>query len=234
MDFVDNQPAQARHKRLESALQARLGPQVAVVCTGVDGDVSSLLPDERPAMLRAVPKRQREFAAGRAAAREAMRRLCGIQASIPANPDRSPRWPQGLVGSITHTRDICLVVVGDSTSWQSIGIDMEPDCGIDQSLWETLCTPAEHLRLEQQPAAEQAAGVARLFVAKEAFYKWHYPIEQTILEFQEVSVAWGPGGSEFSASKCGSPPRSDSPGVRGLFWTLEGHLIACVATPRKM
>src|SRR5690606_7567998 len=52
--------------------------------------------------LAAVNKRQTEFLAGRLCAHEALRRLLGVP-SIPAvAEDRSPCWPSGVVGSITH------------------------------------------------------------------------------------------------------------------------------------
>ena len=230
MDLVDDPLVRFRCERVESWLQAHLGPEVSVVCTNVNGDVAGLWPEERSAVLRAIPRRQREFAAGRAAARAAVRRLSGIEAPIPSNKDRSPCWPEGIVGSITHTRDTCLVVVGLEKSWRSIGIDMEPDCGIDETLWDLVCTPDERSLLRERPASEQAAWVARLFVAKEAFYKWHYPQKKTVLDFQAVSVVWCPDGCKFSVSTCGTDFGSDEAAVSGCFWMIENSLIACVAT----
>ena len=181
---------QSSHCLLQSELQNRLGPNVAVVCTGVDGDPESLWAEEREAVARAVPKRQREFAAGRQAARAAMQRLNWPAAAIPSNTDRSPHWPEGLVGSISHCSDACAVVVGRKTHWESVGIDVEADCGIDESLWSIICSPSELRLLKELYSPNSASCVTRLFAAKEAFYKWLFPIEKIILDFQDVSVNW--------------------------------------------
>ena len=226
MDFVDNQRLRFRHTQLETKLQVHLGSQVAVVCAGVNGDIASLWPDEWAAVSRATPRRQREFAAGRAAAREAVRRLSGIDAPIRANADRSPQWPDGFVGSITHTRDTCLVVVGREESWQSIGIDMEPAQSFDESLWEIVCTPGELHLVRQRSAFERAIAVTRLFVAKEAFYKWYYPQKKIMLDFQNVSVFWSPDESEFKVSSCSPDFTEDFGAFTGQFWAWETNLIA--------
>ena len=215
------------HQRLQAELQAWLGPEVAVVCTGVDGDPESLWPEEREAIARAVPKRQREFAAGRSAARTAMRRLNWLATAIPAHSDRSPCWPAGLVGSIAHSADTCVAVVGRQDAWVSIGIDIEPDRGIDESLWGIICTPDEQRQLEGQSPAKRASFVTKVFVAKEAFYKWHYPQYRTLLDFTDVSVKLEPNESGFLAvlRRC-SAHECVVPG-RGQLFTLGGCVVAC-------
>ena len=53
---------------LRLQLAQALGAGVGVACTGVDGEPDLLWPAERTAILKAVPARQREYAAGRQAA----------------------------------------------------------------------------------------------------------------------------------------------------------------------
>lgn len=189
--------ALSSHQRLQADLQACLGPDVAVVCTGLDGDPETLWPEERAAISRAVPKRQREFAAGRRAARAAMQRLNWPAVSIPAHSDRSPCWPEGLVGSIAHSADTCVAVVGRQALWESIGIDIEPDRGIEEPLWGIICAPDELRQLGERDPTSLASLMTRVFVAKEAFYKWHYPQHQVFLDFHDVSVRWASNGSGF-------------------------------------
>ena len=219
------------HQRLEAELQAWLGSDAAVVCTGVNGDPERLCPQERGAIARAVPKRQREFAAGRSAARTAMQRIGWPAAAIPSHPDRAPQWPEGLVGSIAHSSDTCLAAVGLKTSWMSLGIDIEPDRGIEASLWDSICTPEELLQLEQMPPVTRPLQVTRVFVAKEAFYKWHYPIHRTVLEFHEVSVHWQDGGSGFEiAEHVGHGLLGTVATGRGRLFAMDGHVAAGFAT----
>ena len=216
--------------RIQAQLQSRLGPVLSVICTGVDGDTGGLWPEELPAVARAIPRRQREFAAGRAAAREAIRRVIGVDRGIPSNPDRSPCWPEGLVGSIAHTTDACVAVVGRQGQWQSLGVDIEPDCGIDESLWDIICTPEELHLIRQAPLSGQALLVARLFVAKEAFYKWHFPQWKTMLDFQDVCVQWSDDWCDFAVSlrRAIQPVGVAFRGGRVLF--TEGYLIATCAS----
>lgn len=222
--------ALSAHLTLQAALQVRLGPSVAVVCTDVDGDPTTLWPEEKRAIAHAVPRRQGEFAAGRSAARAAMKILNWPAAAIPVHTDRSPGWPEGLVGSIAHTADTCVAVLGRRTAWASIGIDIEPERGIEQALWDIICTPDELRELATHGSLNMASLVTRVFVAKEAFYKWQFPQSGTFLDFQDVSVKWAPNGSDFEVAPSPSPgKRGVMPGSGQLF-TTSGCVVACLAS----
>ena len=75
------------------------------------GEPGWLRPEERAYVESAVPRRVREFAAGRQCARLALRELGGPDEAIPVGLSRQPKWPPGIVGSITHTVGYCLAVV---------------------------------------------------------------------------------------------------------------------------
>ena len=70
-----------------------------------------LYAEERPAVARAAPVRRREVAAGRRAARRALVAAGAAKAAIPANPDRLPEWPNGIVGSISQTNRLAVAAV---------------------------------------------------------------------------------------------------------------------------
>jgi len=178
------------HQGLQTQLRAHLGPNVAVICAGVDGDPDTLWREERAAIAQAIPRRQREFAAGRAAARQAMLQLGWTACPVPANPDRSPCWPAGLIGSISHSPTICVVVLGQTDHWHSIGVDIESDRGVEPSLWSSICSHTELTLLYSQPEYEQKLQASRIFTAKEAFYKFCNPEEQIQLEFQSATTVW--------------------------------------------
>lgn len=170
-----------------------LGQDVALACLSTsEGDTNTLAPSERMAVSAAVEHRRREFAAGRSAARSAMRYLGRGEAAIPANPDRSPCWPPGLVGSISHCRTTCVAVVALDRSWQSVGVDVEHDQGMPFELWGSICGPDELRRIRQMPVSIQGRWVTRVFCAKEAYYKWVYPRIQTILDFHDVVIEMDP------------------------------------------
>lgn len=183
--------------RIRELLGMALGPRVGVACTGVDGDPQTLYPEERAAIARAVARRQREFAAGRTAARDAMRRIGWTACAVPSGTDRAPLWPAGLSGSISHTRRLCVAAVAQRHEVGTIGIDVEEQAPIDPMLWDSICTPDELRQLQRLPEEERGHGVTRLFSAKEAFYKWQYPLSGLMLDFQEVEVLLDAGGSGF-------------------------------------
>lgn len=216
-----------RHQGIQAHLQTCLGTGLFAVCSGVDGATDSLWPEEHAAVARAVPKRKREFAAGRAAAREAIRRMIGREVSIPAHADRSPCWPAGIVGSIAHSGDVCLAVVGFQSSWKSIGIDVEDEQGIDEALWDIICTPDELSDVKREPPVRQARLVTRLFVAKEAFYKWHFPQWKTVLDFHDVQVRWRKDRTMFDVQTNRATPQCGEVLTGGQVLSSNGHLIAC-------
>lgn len=215
------------HLILEAELQARLGQGSVVVCSGVDGDPNTLWLEERLAVMAAIPRRQQEFAAGRMAARLAMRRLNRRDQAIPCQSDRSPRWPEDLVGSISHTSSVCVVVLGAKNKWQSIGVDIEPETGIEESLWSIVCSPEEQSELLLLPPSARAGCVKRLFVAKEAFYKWHYPLNGSILDFQDVTVKWAPDGSAFATLLTSRGYQEGEAECRGTIASIQGMVVAC-------
>jgi 4'-phosphopantetheinyl transferase EntD len=155
------------------------------------GDLSILDPEEARCVARAVPARVAEFAAGRLCARLALAELGVVGFPLLAAPDRSPVWPLGVVGSISHTAGHCAVVAGSRTQFLGLGLDTELLAAVHAGLWSKLCTPPEHTRLGALPAAQRARAAALIFAAKEAFYKMQYPLTRERLDFDAVAIEWG-------------------------------------------
>jgi 4'-phosphopantetheinyl transferase EntD len=143
-----------------------------------------LFPEERAHIARAVDKRRAEFGTARVCARRALARLGFAPAALVPNEDRAPRWPAGIVGSITHTKGYCSVVVARSEHCRSVGVDAEQDVALSEALIEKICTPAERAFLKER--SERDAIV--YFAAKEAYYKCQYPLTKSYLDFQDVEL----------------------------------------------
>jgi 4'-phosphopantetheinyl transferase EntD len=109
-------------------------------------------------------------------------------ASRPLVPrsDRSPTWPAGVVGSITHTKDYCAVVVARGSALRSVGVDAEADRTLELGLITLICTAEERQRMARRPHGDRDAIV--YFAGKEAFYKCQYPLTRTFLDFQDVDL----------------------------------------------
>lgn len=151
-------------------------------------DIDTLWPEERPLVSKAVLKRQREFSSARVLARRLLVDLGHAPAPILPDEDRCPQWPSGVVGSISHTRHLCLVAVASAQQWASIGVDIEPHDGIELELTRMICTTDERRWLDTQPVDERGVWARRFFCAKEAFYKAQFPLTRRKLGFKDVVV----------------------------------------------
>lgn len=120
---------------------------------------------------KSAPKRRREFALGRACARSALEGLGHGDAMIGRGANGAPLWPEGIIGSITHTKDYAAAVVGEAWHFSGIGVDAERVGGVSQDLWPRLFDDAERDHLMELDQADQGRIATLLFSAKEACYK---------------------------------------------------------------
>lgn len=84
-----------------------------------------LHPGEADLIANAVASRRREFAAGRACAREALTRLGHAAVPLLRTPLRAPAWPGGTTGSITHCDAYCAAAAAHTREHRALGIDAE-------------------------------------------------------------------------------------------------------------
>ncbi len=163
------------------------------------GDEHLLLPEEASFVSRAVEKRVREFAAGRCCARRALAEFGIGNFPVKAAEDRRPLWPDGMVGSITHTMGFCAAVVAQRERLAGLGIDSEVIGDVHDEILPRICVPAEAAWIASLPAADRSGAAALIFAAKEAFYKCQYPLVREKLGFQDarVEAQWGAAGGEF-------------------------------------
>ncbi|HEX4872825.1 MAG TPA: 4'-phosphopantetheinyl transferase superfamily protein [Nevskiaceae bacterium] len=131
------------------------------------------------------PARQRQSAAARQAAREALRQAGCPQAAdwpLPVRPGAAPLAPAGHALSLAHCAAAAVAAVSDAR-WTTLGVDIEP--------WRPLPEEVVGLALASEAAADPAAtaawGVA-WFGAKECVHKALHPLHGEWLEFDEVQV----------------------------------------------
>jgi 4'-phosphopantetheinyl transferase EntD len=171
-----------------SRLQGLFPPGIVTVERLAEGEIDALSGGEAACLGRAGPKRAREFAAGRQCARAALLQLGVVGWDLAVRPDRTPAWPDGIVGSISHTTGFCAAAVGHSRDCRSIGLDVEIDRRVTAELHSQFLTSAEQVRLNGRPP-EMADRLATLiFSAKEAFYKAQYPMTAEWLEFADLEI----------------------------------------------
>jgi 4'-phosphopantetheinyl transferase EntD len=176
-------------------------PGVAVAELRRPGDVAQLYPAEAATLKGSVPKRAAEFAAGRLCARRALAEFGIHDFALRVGDNREPLWPPRMVGSITHTADLCVAVVAAEGELAAVGLDSEVVGQVPEEIWPTICVSAELAWLESLPDAERTVGVTLLFSAKEAFYKCQYPLVREWLDFHDLQVeplTWGAARGELS------------------------------------
>jgi 4'-phosphopantetheinyl transferase EntD len=147
-------------------------------------------PGEQHLITKAVEARRREFVTGRRCAREALDRLGFAPAPILAGAGREPRWPPGVVGSITHCAGYRAAAVARTTDLAALGIDAEPHGPLPHGVLESVTTADERdllLRLYRRHPGPHWDRL--LFSAKESVYKAWYPLTARWLGFQDAQLA---------------------------------------------
>jgi len=157
-----------------------------------------LHPSEAAQVAKAVDKRQREFAAARGLARGLFESLGLVAGPLLNGEDRAPIFPDGVVGSITHTAGYCGVVVGRASSYVGLGLDVEQAEPLKPELLRMILADDE--RDAYDPTDPPALARAKLvFSAKEAAYKAQYALTRTYLGFSAMRIEVDEGARTFRA-----------------------------------
>ena len=193
---------------------------------------SLLFPEERAFVEQAIEKRCREFAAGRHCARDAIAELGLPPGPILRDDGRAPLWPDNVVGSITHTEGRCAAAVALATDFAAIGIDIEPDEPIEESLWKYVAVDSELAWIEEE-SRDPGRLVRFIFCAKEAFYKCQYPITKRFLDFHAARLVAFPIHGQFELELL-QPVRDYALGARfqGRVNASEGYIRVAMTWAR--
>ena len=178
--------------------------EVCAVAAAAGSEPPPLLPEEAACILRAVNKRRREFALGRACAREALEQLGIFGYPLLIGPDRAPVWPGGVVGSITHCDGFAGAAVAGRGLIRSIGLDAEAATPLDAEVVDLICTRKERAWIETAAPPPLADWPKIVFSAKEAVYKCLSPLYNSPpIDFLDVEIVPNPCDAEFTARPAG-------------------------------
>jgi 4'-phosphopantetheinyl transferase EntD len=211
----------------ESVLAALCGRDVLSATAAVTDDESGLWPEERALVERAVARRRHQFAAARRCARALLGRLGEPARPLLRTPGGAPAWPEGVLGSISHTDELVAVVVARRGAIAGLGVDVEPDAPLEAALWRGICTPAEIERLPSGDESARGRAVHLAFSAKESLYKCVHPHARRFIRFDEVEVELRQDG-RFAAS-LPADVRAALPGgarLEGSFARHAGWIVA--------
>jgi 4'-phosphopantetheinyl transferase EntD len=221
---------------LTAALEALFEPGVLAAELYGAAPAGLLTESEAGAVSHCAPKRIGDFAAGRLCARRALAAFGVVDFSLLPAPDRQPLWPQGYVGSITHTEGYSAAVVGQRARFRSLGVDAERIASVHAELWPRILGEAERRQLAQLEAPQARERTAALiFAAKEAFYKCQYALTAEWLEFEDLhieSAEFGRDAGLFSVRPC-RPLQLRQPGglIQGRFRVHAPYVSCGVCLP---
>ena len=135
----------------------------------------------------AVEKRKAQAIAARWCAAVAARALKIELTALPLDEAGCPVWPEGMVGSLSHSERKAVAVV--STTFQKLGVDVEElfDQSKVELLSDTVLTGKEKRSLSAD--AELARWqVSAIFSLKEAAYKALFPELRVFIDFHQLEV----------------------------------------------
>ncbi|AWB84219.1 4'-phosphopantetheinyl transferase family protein [Corynebacterium liangguodongii] len=160
--------------------------------TGDDGDLSNYLelhPEERSLVARAVDKRKGEFGDARWCAHRALAEL-GVPPgrAILKGDSGMPLWPEGFVGSLSHTEGLRAAVAAPASQLLSVGLDVEPAEALPEGVIDQISRSGERHRIDAMQAGGAHWAGRLLFSAKEATYKCWFPLTRRWLGFEDAEI----------------------------------------------
>jgi len=176
-------------------------------------------------------QRKLDFSTGRYCAHNAMHKL-GVKQQAILMSGRLPVWPDGLVGSISHSRNLCGAVAARSDCYHSVGLDIEDVSRFSPSLWNAICTDSELAELENKRPELKQNHAALLFAMKEAFYKFQFPLTSHYLGFKDVNI-------HFEMEHCRISVQNEKQHAAMIwpaldtYYTFENGSIICLVLWRK-
>ncbi|WP_405983455.1 4'-phosphopantetheinyl transferase [Streptomyces sp. NBC_00872] len=192
-----------------------------------------LFPEEAALMAGRRARRRAQFATARACARHSLAELGLAPAPLLPGAGGAPRWPAGVVGSITHCDGYRAAVVARAAEVAALGIDAEPAEPLPRGVLGLVASAGERAALER--LADERPGLCwdrLLFSAKEAVYKAWYPSVERWLGFADATVRISPEGTFTARLHPAEPPPGAPARFDGRWLVRKGLLLTSVATVR--
>lgn len=109
-----------------------------------------------------------------------------------------PLWPEGVVGSLTHSGITAVAAVGRRSEITSVGIDLQEIRLLRSDIAARIALPSERAWVTAGNA-DATTRALMLFSAKESVFKALYPIVRRHFGFHAVELHWNPERESFRA-----------------------------------
>jgi len=178
-------------------LRSRLPEGVVLEIGHVHHAVEKICLEEQKIIAHAVESRRNEFSSARVLAHKALQQLGYPESPLLPRPDRSPEWPEGVVGSLSHSRKLCAALLaGPGSSILGLGIDVEDLRPLAKDLFAEILTEQEISTMHTTvPEAQHAEHTLTIFGIKEAVYKAMLPLGNQGLGFHAMEIDFLPDAS---------------------------------------
>lgn len=176
-----------------------LAPQVEVAVADDWMWDTKVYPEEETFITRAVEKRKREFRAGRHTAHKVLAALGKENFCLKVGDHRQPLWPEGIIGSISHTEGYCACAATRKQDIISLGIDVEPLIQVDKASLPLICTRKEQTTIENLQAQTDIPLCKLVFSAKESVHKVYHPLNGHTLDFLDAEISFDLAEQTFQA-----------------------------------
>jgi len=138
----------------------------------------------------AVSKRKSEFLAGRYLATLALTNIGFDEVNIGINENRAPIWPQGTLGSISHSLNTAKTIVTKNQHYRFIGVDIEywiSPSDANLLVDNIVINASEYTALLQLMPFNQA--LTLIFSAKESLFKAIFKEVGHYFDFKAAKVS---------------------------------------------
>jgi 4'-phosphopantetheinyl transferase EntD len=191
-------------------------PQGAVAVVGiVEVPGAAVHPDEEALVQAAThPRRVAAFRAGRRCAALALADLGLPPAPVLRGPAGDPRWPPGVIGSVSHSGALAAAVVAPAGAAVAVGADLQVRRALRHRVLDRVVGDDEHRQLAAWP--DPGVDELSVFAAKEAVVKAWRAATGTGLPLRRTGLRLAPGGRFTARPVLGGPA--------GL--CLEGDVVA--------
>lgn len=128
---------------------------------------------------------------------------------VGVGPSREPLWPEGIVGSITHTDGFIAAAVAPALGLLGLGVDAESATTLGVDVRRHVLT-REEMDADLGDALELVA-----FSAKESIHKAVFPFTRVWMDFLDVSLTFDTDQQTFRVERTVGAARK-VPGLVGL------------------
>lgn len=185
-------------------------------------------------LTNAAIRRKAEYLTGRIAAKYALNDLGYSNFILHSGLQREPLWPNGVIGSISHTHQQALAVatLPSKEILHGIGVDIEIPVTSEmaESIWSEIISPTEFIWLHTHPIPFSLAFTIT-FSAKESLFKMLYPTVRHYFDFLSARiVAINIGSNSFTLQLVTnlSPELKAGYCFRGTFYNKENAIVTVI------